>query len=92
MRFLPLGVGLSNRGTWFAQPKAQPSEQTLALSHAQGDLVLLLDPGRQRFAVPDIPAQTYLSWHPAKRRVDSPEMLFAQASRPPGTLALTQCR
>jgi hypothetical protein len=58
MLLLPFGIGLSDRGTWFAQPKAQSSEQTLALPHAQGDPVLPSDPSRQCFAVPYISTQT----------------------------------
>jgi hypothetical protein len=92
MRLLPFGIGLRDRGTWFAQSKAQPPEQTLALSYAQGDPVLPLDPGRQRFAVPYIPTQADLAWHPAKNSIDPSHMLFAQPSRPPGSVALTQCR
>src|ERR1700730_1416054 len=92
MRLLPFGIGLGNRRTWFAQSKTQPPEQTLAFSQPQGDPVLPLDPGRQRLAVPYIPTQAYLSWHPAKSSIDPSHMLFAQASRPPGSVALTQCR
>ncbi len=92
MRLLPFGIGLGNRGTRFAQSKTQPPEQTLALSHAQGDPVLPLDPGRQRLAVLYIPTQADLSWHTAKCSIDPAHMLFAQASRPPGPVALTQCR
>lgn len=87
---LSFGIGLSDRRTGFAQSEAQPPEQTLALSYAQDDTVLPLDPGRQRFTVPHVPAQTGLSRHAAKSSVDSPKMLIAQTPRPPGAFALTQ--
>ena len=52
MRLLLFLVGASDLGLRLAQPKAQLPEQTLALTHAHSDAVLLLDPDRQRFAIP----------------------------------------
>ena len=37
MRFLKLRIGLSQRGSWFAQAEAELTEHTLALTYPDGD-------------------------------------------------------
>ena len=51
MRLLPFRIGVGDPGPWLAQPKAPLAEQALALTHAQSNAVLLLDPDRQRLAI-----------------------------------------
>lgn len=90
MRLLPFGVGVGNAGTGLAQPKAQLPEQALALPNAQLDPVLLGNPGRQRLAVPQIPAQSQVPGHLAKSRIDLFELLLVQAPRPARSLPFSQ--
>ena len=90
MRLLPFGVCLGDAGTWLAQPKAQLPEQALALPYPQVDPILFGNPGRQRFAIPQVPAQSYLSWHLAKSDVDSQQMLLVEAAGSPGALTFPQ--
>ena len=52
MRLLPFRIGAGDAGPRRAQPKAPLSEQALALTHAHGDAVWLLDADRQRLAMP----------------------------------------
>ena len=52
MRLLFIGICLRNGGTWFAEPKAQLPEKTLALPCSQINLVLLRNPSSKRFAIP----------------------------------------
>jgi len=52
MHRLPFRIGWGNTGARLAQPKAQLPEQTLALTYSQVNLILLPNPGRERFAIP----------------------------------------
>ena len=52
MRLLPSLISAGDLGPRPAQPKAQLPGQALALTHAHGDAVLLLDPDRQCLAIP----------------------------------------
>ena len=90
MRLLPFRIGLGHLGPRSAQPETQLAEQTLTLPHPQLDPIFLLDPRRQRLAVPQIPAQTQLTRHPVQRRVDFLELLFTEAPRTAGSLSLAQ--
>jgi hypothetical protein len=54
MRILLGRIGFSDHRPRLAEPKAELTEQSLALTHAQPDAVLLLDPGSQCLAVPQI--------------------------------------
>ena len=82
MRLLPFRIGEGDLGPRLAQPKAQLPEQALALTHAQRDAVLLSDPDRQRFAIPQIAAQPGLPRRLAKSRADLFQLLLIQAPRP----------
>lgn len=90
MRLLPYGVCLGDAGPWLAQPKAQLPEQTLALPYPKVNPILSGDPGRQCFAIPQIPAQSHISRHLAKNNVDVPEVLLVEASGATGSLTFTQ--
>ena len=92
MPLLSFRIGEGDLGPRLAQPKAQLSEQTLALTHAHGDAVLLLDPDRQRLAIPEGSAQPDLPRHLAKRCVDLCQLLLIQPPRPPRPLSLAQTR
>ena len=90
MRLLPFRIGEGDLGPRLAQPKAQLPEQALALTHAQRDAVLLSDPDRQRFAIPQIAAQPGLPRRLAKSRADLFQLLLIQAPGPPSSLSLAQ--
>ena len=90
MRLLPFRIGAGDLGPRLAQPKTQLPEQALALAHAHRDAVLLLDPDRQRLAIPQIAAQARLPRRLAKSRVDLFQLLLIQAPRPPSPLSLAQ--
>ena len=83
MRLLPFRIGEGDLGPRLAKPKAQLPEQALALTHAQRDAVLLSDPDRQRFAIPQIAAQPGLPRRLAKSRADLFQLLLIQAPGPP---------
>ena len=72
MLLLPFGICLRDRGPRLAQPKSQLAKQTLALSHPQVDLVLPLNPRRQRLSIPQVPTQANLPRHTPQSGVDSP--------------------
>jgi hypothetical protein len=82
MRLLPYRIRLRNPGTRFAQPKAKLPEQTLTLPYPQIYLVPLGNPSSQGFAVPQIPPQTHIPGHLAKRAVDLFELLLIQSTGP----------
>ena len=69
MHTLQLGVGTRHLGARLTQPEAELPEQALALTHAKLVSILLLDPGAQRLAVPDVRFHSGISWtlaqHPA---------------------------
>ena len=90
MRLLPFRIGEGDLGPRLAKPKAQLPEQALALTHAQRDAVLLSDPDRQRFAIPQIAAQPGLPRRLAKSRADLFQLLLIQAPGPPSSLSLAQ--
>ena len=90
MRLLSLLLAVGNQGARFAQAKAPLPEQTLALPHPQRDLETLLDPGAERFPIPQRARQTEVARRLAQGPVDFPELRFAQTPRAPGTLPLGQ--
>ena len=82
MGFLHCGMGLGQRGSWFAQPEAELTEHTLALANPDGDAVPLLNPGTQCFSVPEVPAQTNLPGRVAQDSIHRLQLFFRQASGP----------
>ena len=87
---LRLRIGLRNRRSRFAQPKAQLAEQSLTLPHAQTDPKLLLDPGGQCFSIPNVAPQPSLSRRLAEDRVQLLEMGFREPFGPPGSFSFPQ--
>src|SRR5574337_1193026 len=92
LRRMSFGIALGNPRARFAETEAELTKQTLALTHPQVDSVLLLDPGTQRLAIPDIAVQPDLPRRAAKNRVYPPQLLGAQPTRPTRSLAFHQAR
>lgn len=82
MRLLPFQVGMGNQRAGLTQPKAPLPEQALALAHLQANLELLLDPGAQRFPVPQRAGQAQVARSLAQSSVHLPQLRLAQT---PGT-------
>ena len=83
MRLLFFQIRMGNQGPRFAQAKAPLPEQTLALAHPQADLEAPLDPGAQRFPVPQRAGQAQGARGLAQRLVHFLELRIAQTPRTP---------
>ncbi len=92
MRFLKLRIGLSQRGSWFAQAEAELTEHTLALTYPDGDAVFLLNPGAQCFSIPDVSAQASLPRRAAQNSLHCLPLFFPQASGPSRSFPFQQSR
>jgi hypothetical protein len=90
MRLLPFWIGMGNHGARLAQPKAPLPEQALALTHPQAHLEALLDPGTQRFPIPQRAAQAEVTRSLAQRLVHFLQLRLAQTSGAPRALPLAQ--
>jgi hypothetical protein len=82
MRLLPFQIRVGNQRAGLSQPKAPLSEQTLALTDPQVDLEALLDPGAQRFPIPQRAGQAQVARSLAQSSVHLPQLGLAQT---PGT-------
>src|SRR5260370_7568805 len=83
MRPLPCRIGMGNHGARLAQPKAPLPEEALTLPHPQADLEALLDPGTQRFSIPQRAAQAEVARSLPQRLVHFLQLRPAQPSGPP---------
>ena len=92
MRLLPFRIGMGNLGAGFAQPKTPLPEQALTLTHRQMNLEVLLDPGTQRFPIPQRAGQAQVAWGLAQRLVHFLQLRLAQTSGTPGALSFGQPR
>src|SRR6266436_1152011 len=92
MRFLKLGIGLSQRGSWFAQAEAELTEHTLALTYPDGDAVFLLNPSAEGLSIPEVSAQASLPRRVAQNSIHRFHLFFRQAAGPPRSLPLQQSR
>ncbi len=92
MRLLPFRVGVGNQGARFAQPKAPLPEQALTLAHPQVDLEALLNPGTQRFPIPQRARQAQVARGLAQCLVQFLQLGLAQPSGTPGALSFAQPR
>ena len=90
MRLLPFQIRMGNQRAGLAQPKAPLPEQTLALTHPQVDLEALLDPGAQRFPVPQCAGQAQVARSLAQSSVHLPQLGLAQTPRTPRAWPLGQ--
>jgi len=90
MGFLQCGTGLGQRGSWLAQPKTELTEHPLALADPDGNAIPLLNPGTERFAIPQVPAQTNLPRRVTQDSIHPCQLFFGQASRPSRSFPLQQ--
>src|SRR6266851_4677025 len=88
MRPLPFRIGMGNHGARLAQPKAPLPEEALTLPHPQA----LLDPGTQRFSIPQRAAQAEVARSLAQRLVHFLQLRLAQTSGTPRALPFAQPR
>ena len=90
MRALQFGVRTCHLRARLAQPKSELPEHALALAHAQLHAVLLLHPGAQRLAVPEVRGHADLSRTLAQHSVHRGKLPIIQSPRSPGTFPLLQ--
>ncbi len=90
MRPLPFRIGMGNQGAGFAQPKAPLPEQPLTLAHRQMNPEAPLDPGTQRFPIPQRAGRTKIARSLAQRPVQFLQLRIAQSSGAAGALSLAQ--
>lgn len=90
MRGLPLGIGLRDLRSWFAQSKAELAEQPLTLAHFQLHAQFTTQKRRQRRAVPHRCGQAELGRMGAKCLLHPRQLIFVQATGPARTLAFGQ--
>jgi len=90
MRLLPLQIRMGNQRAGLAQPKAPLPEQTLALTHLQVDLEALLDPGAQRFPIPQRAGQAQVARSLAQGPVHLLQLCITQTPGTPQALPLGQ--
>jgi hypothetical protein len=90
MRALQLGVSTGHLRARLAQPKAKLPEQALTLAHAKLHAALLLNPGAQRLAVPEVRWHADISRALAQHSVHHGKLPIIESPRSPGTFPLLQ--
>lgn len=85
MRLLALGIGLGHRRGRFAQSELQPPEQSLTLSHPEIGPENLVEPGRERLAVPHVAPKAGLPRGVPQHSLDPSQVLPGQPPRAPRT-------
>lgn len=90
MRLLPFPIRMGDQRAGLAQSKAPLPEQTLALTHPQVDLEALLDPGAQRFPIPQRARQPQVARGLAQGPVHLPQLRIAQTRGAPRALPFGQ--
>ena len=83
MRLLPFQVGMGNQRAGLTQSKAPLPEQTLALTHPQVDLEALLDPGAQRFPIPQRTRQAQVARSLTQNSIHFQQLGLAQTPGAP---------
>ncbi len=90
MRLLPFPIRMGNQRAGLTQPKAPLPKQTLALTHPQVYLKVLLDPGAQRFPIPQRAGQAEVARSLAQDSVHLPQLCLTQTPRTPRALSFGQ--
>ena len=93
MRFLAYWVGSRQDGPGLAEPELELPEQTLALTDPQSDAVGLLNPSRQRLAIPEVDAHSRVTRLLSQDSIDFFDLRLAQpagTSRPLSFCQATQ--
>jgi hypothetical protein len=90
MRLLSFRIGMGNQGAGFAQPKAPLPKQALTLTHPQADWEALLDPGTQRFPIPQRAAQAQVARGLAEHSVHLRQLCLVQTPGTPRALPFGQ--
>ncbi len=90
MRLLPFQVGMGNQRAGLTQSKAPLPEQTLALTHPQVDLEALLDPGAQRFPIPQRTGQAQVARSLTQNSIHFQQLGLAQTPGAPRAWPLGQ--
>jgi hypothetical protein len=80
MGLLPRWVGARQQRSGLAEPEVELPEQALALTYPQLDSVGLLNPGRQRLAVPQIDPHSRVARFRAEHPIHFLDLLFAQTA------------
>jgi hypothetical protein len=88
MRFLPSRIGSRQNWPGLAKSELELPEQTLALTDPQLDAVGLLNPGRQRLAIPEVDAHPRVARPGSQYSIDFFDLLLTQPAWPFGSLSL----
>ncbi len=90
MRFLARRGGSRQNGPGLAEPELELPEQTLALTDPQLDAVGLLQPSRQRLAIPQVDAHPRVARSLSQHPIDLFDLLLTQPTGASGPFSLGQ--
>ncbi len=90
MLLLPCRIGAGQNRPGLAQPELQLPEQSLALAHAQLDVIGFLNPGRERLAIPKVDPHPRVAGLLPQHPINLPDVLLLQSAGPPGTIPFRQ--
>ena len=88
MTFLLPRIRFSDYGSRLAESEAGLAEQSLTLAYAKLDAISLRDPGRQRFAVPQINRHARIRRPTTQNAIYLPYLCRVQTRRTARTFAL----
>ena len=92
MLLLSLRISSGQHRARLAEPELELTEQSLALAHAQLDSIGLVDPRRQRLAIPKIDPHPGIARFFPQHSIDFFYLPFFQAARASGPLSFGQTR
>ena len=90
MNLLPRRVRTRQQGPGLPESEVELPKQALALPHAELDSIGLLDPGRQRFAVPQVDPHSGVAWLGPQHPIDFLDLPFVESARTAGPHALSE--
>ena len=90
MLLLPRWIGSRQYRTRLPKAELELTEQPLALAHAQLDSVHLVDPGRERLAIPEIHSHAASLGFGPQHPIDFFHVPFVQPAGTTGPFALSQ--
>jgi hypothetical protein len=71
---------MSDFGAWLAKAESKLPEETLALTHSQGDSPLLSDKLGQSLSIPGIIVESKIHWVPSKHMTDFFQLFLAESA------------
>ena len=90
MHLLPCRVGARQHGPGLAEAEVEVSEQALALTYAELDSIGLVDPRRQRLAIPQVDPHSRVARLGPQHPINLHDLLLAQTSGSTGSFSFSQ--